>query len=50
MFDALVSDLKNINGVTIQEYEFKTRPNSNHGTIQIEFILYVFPADFKIVS
>lgn len=37
MFDELVSDLKNINGVTIQEYEFKTRPDSNHGTIQIDF-------------
>lgn len=37
MFDELVADLKSINGVMIQEYEFKTRPNSNHGTVQIDF-------------
>ncbi len=37
MFDALVTDLKSIAGVAIQEYEFKTRPNGNHGTVQIDF-------------
>ena len=37
MFDALVSELQSISGVTIQEYEFKTRPSGNHGTVQIDF-------------
>ena len=37
MFDELVADLKSINGVMIQEYEFKTRPSSNHGTVQLDF-------------
>lgn len=37
MYDALVTALKNISGVKIQEYEFKTRPSSNHGTVQLDF-------------
>ena len=37
MFDALVSELQSISGVTIKEYEFKTRPSGNHGTVQIDF-------------
>ena len=37
MYDALVTDLKSIAGVTIQEYEFKTRPSGNHGTVQMDF-------------
>lgn len=37
MFDELLADLKSIAGVTIQEYEFKTRPSGNHGTLQIDF-------------
>ena len=37
MFDQLVSALKNITGVQFTEYEWKTRPNGNFGTVQIDF-------------
>ena len=37
MFDALVTDLKNISGVQFREYEWKTRPDGNFGTVQIDF-------------
>ena len=37
MFDELVSKLKAIQGVQFTEYEWKTRPNGNHGTVQLDF-------------
>lgn len=37
MFDALVTDLKNIRDIPFQEYEWKTRPDSDYGTVQIDF-------------
>lgn len=37
MFDELVTALKNISGVQFQEYGWKTRPDGNYGTVQIEF-------------
>ena len=37
MFDELVSKLKAIKGVQFTEYEWKTRPNGNHGTVQLDF-------------
>lgn len=37
MFDQLVSALKSITGVQFTEYEWKTRPNGNFGTVQIDF-------------
>ena len=37
MFDELVTKLKAIKGVQFTEYEWKTRPNENHGTVQLDF-------------
>ena len=37
MFDTLVTKLKAIKGVQFTEYEWKTRPNGNHGTVQLDF-------------
>ena len=37
MFDELVTKLKAIQGVQFTEYEWKTRPNGNHGTVQLDF-------------
>lgn len=37
MFDELVSKLKAIQGVQFTEYEWKTRPKGNHGTVQLDF-------------
>ena len=37
MFDTLVNLLKAISGVQFTEYEWKTRPNGNFGTIQLDF-------------
>ena len=37
MFDTLVTLLKAIEGVQFAEYEWKTRPNGNFGTVQLDF-------------
>ena len=37
MFDTLVALLKAIKGVQFAEYEWKTRPNGNFGTVQLDF-------------
>lgn len=37
MYDELVTKLKKIKGVQFTEYEWKTRPNGNFGTVQIDF-------------
>ena len=37
MFDTLVTLLKAISGVQFAEYEWKTRPNGNFGTVQLDF-------------
>ena len=37
IFDELVRQLKEINGVKFQEYEMKTRPAGNFGTVQLDF-------------
>ena len=37
MFDELVQALQSIEGVQFAEYEWKTRPNGNFGTVQIDF-------------
>ena len=37
MFDELVRLLKAISGVQFAEYEWKTRPNGNFGTVQLDF-------------
>ena len=37
MFDTLVSLLKAIKNVQFTEYEWKTRPNGNFGTVQLDF-------------
>jgi hypothetical protein len=37
IFDELVRQLKEINGVEFQEYEWKTRPAGNFGTVQLDF-------------
>ena len=37
MYEELVSRLKEISGVQFTEYEWKTRPNGNHGTVQLDF-------------
>ena len=37
MFDTLVALLKAIEGVQFAEYEWKTRPSGNFGTVQIDF-------------
>jgi len=36
-FDQLVSQLKNISGIEIAEYEWRTRPNGDFGTVQKDF-------------
>ena len=37
MFDELVSALQNIEGVQFAEYEWRTRPEGNYGTVQLDF-------------
>jgi len=37
MFDELVNALQAIDGVQFAEYEWKTRPNGNFGTVQLDF-------------
>lgn len=37
IYDELVRQLKAIPGVSFTEYEWKTRPNGNHGTVQLDF-------------
>ena len=37
MFDTLVTLLKAIKGVQFTEYEWKTRPNGNFGTVPLDF-------------
>ena len=37
MFDTLVTLLKAIPNVQFTEYEWKTRPNGNFGTVQLDF-------------
>ena len=37
MYEELVSRLKALSGVQFTEYEWKTRPNGNHGTVQLDF-------------
>ena len=37
IFDELVRQLKAIENVQFTEYEWKTRPNGNHGTVQLDF-------------
>ena len=37
MYDQLVTALKGISGVQFAEYEWKTRPAGNYGTVQLDF-------------
>ena len=37
IYDELVRQLKAIQGVSFTEYEWKTRPNGNFGTVQLDF-------------
>ena len=37
MFETLVGLLQAIQGVQFAEYEWKTRPNGNFGTVQLDF-------------
>lgn len=37
IFDELVRQLQAIPGVQFKEYDWKTRPSGNHGTVQLEF-------------
>ena len=37
IFDELVRQLQSINGVQFTEYEWRTRPNGNFGTVQLDF-------------
>ena len=37
MFDELVRELQAIEGVQFTEYEWRTRPDGNHGTVQLDF-------------
>lgn len=37
IYDELVRQLKAIDGVQFAEYEWKTRPNGNFGTVQLDF-------------
>ena len=37
IYDELVRKLKAIEGVQFEEYEWKTRPNGNYGTVQLDF-------------
>lgn len=37
MYEDLVAALQDIDGVEFVEYEWKTRPAGNHGTVQLDF-------------
>ena len=37
IFDDLVRQLQEIQGVQFSEYEWKTRPAGNYGTVQLDF-------------
>ena len=37
IYDELVRQLQAIQGVQFEEYEWKTRPKGNYGTIQLDF-------------
>ena len=37
IYDELVRLLQSIEGVRFQEYEWKTRPSGNFGTVQLDF-------------
>ena len=37
IYDELVRQLKAITGVAFTEYEWKTRPNGDFGTVQLDF-------------
>ena len=37
IYDELVRQLKAIQGVSFTEYEWKTRPNGDFGTVQLDF-------------
>lgn len=37
IYDELVNQLKAIPGVAFAEYEWKTRPNGNYGTVRLEY-------------
>jgi hypothetical protein len=37
MYEDLVDALQNIAGVQFAEYEWKTRPTGNYGTVQLDF-------------
>lgn len=37
IYDELVRQLKAIRNVSFTEYEWKTRPNGNFGTVQLDF-------------
>lgn len=37
IFDEIVRQLQAIQGVKFAEYEWKTRPAGNHGTVQLDF-------------
>ena len=37
IFDELVRQLQAISGVQFAEYQWKTRPNGNFGTVQLDF-------------
>ena len=37
MFDELVMQLQAIPGVAFSEYEWRTRPEGDHGTVQLDF-------------
>ena len=37
MFDELVRELQAIEGVQFTEYEWRTRPSGNFGTVQLDF-------------
>lgn len=37
IYDELVRQLKAIEGVQFAEYEWKTRPDGNYGTVQLDF-------------
>lgn len=37
IYDELVRQLKAIRNVSFTEHEWKTRPNGNHGTVQLDF-------------
>ena len=45
MFDTLVTLLKAIKNVQFTEYEWKTRPNGNFGTVQLDFEAEVSEGD-----